>query len=286
MDERIANARRLYERAVFEGDAAALAEAGRSLDGVDADLALARGRLLHTRFLHERDTDPGHAREDPGELPLFDRAVRLYQGLGDAGARPRHCSGSAASTRWSGGTTTRRCRCWTGPWNSPPRPATRGRCPKRCGTWASRPTPPGGWTRPGRGWRSPPAAPGTGPAGRGRREPDRAWLHRRGPGPPGRRARHPRGGRRPRHGQRRAPHPALGRGGTGGPGGLTPPAPLALASAVSAPARPPDGRRLSGGGAQRPAVRLPRGPGPLVLIAPEGGRCWCRGSERPAPQPT
>jgi hypothetical protein len=49
MDERIENAMRLYERAVFEGDAAALAEAGRDLDGVEADLALARGRLLHVR---------------------------------------------------------------------------------------------------------------------------------------------------------------------------------------------------------------------------------------------
>ena len=84
MDERILNARRLYERAVFEGDTAALAQAGRDLDGVDADLALARGRLRHTRFLHQRDTGPGQVREDPEELPLFDRAVRLYQALGDA----------------------------------------------------------------------------------------------------------------------------------------------------------------------------------------------------------
>ena len=83
MDERIENARRLYERAVFEGDAAALAKAGRSLDGVEADLALARGRLLHTRFLHQRDEGSGQASEDPAELPLFDRAVRLYQALGN-----------------------------------------------------------------------------------------------------------------------------------------------------------------------------------------------------------
>jgi tetratricopeptide (TPR) repeat protein len=83
VDERIENARRLYERAVFEGDAAALAEADRGLDGVDADLALARGRLVHTRYLQQRDTDPGRAREDPDELPLFDRAMRLYQAIGD-----------------------------------------------------------------------------------------------------------------------------------------------------------------------------------------------------------
>ena len=83
VDERIVNARRLYERAVFEGDDAALAQASEGLDGVDADLALARGRILHTRFLRQRDTDPGQAREDPDELPLFDHAVRLYQALGD-----------------------------------------------------------------------------------------------------------------------------------------------------------------------------------------------------------
>jgi tetratricopeptide (TPR) repeat protein len=83
MDERIENARRLYERAVLEGDDAALAEADRGLDGVDADLAVARGRLLHTRFLYQRDADPGQAREDPDELALFDRAARLYQTLGD-----------------------------------------------------------------------------------------------------------------------------------------------------------------------------------------------------------
>jgi tetratricopeptide (TPR) repeat protein len=83
MDERIENARRLYERAVFEGDDAALAEADRGLDGVDADLALARGRLRHTRFLQQRDADPGQAGEDTDELALFDHAARLYQALGD-----------------------------------------------------------------------------------------------------------------------------------------------------------------------------------------------------------
>jgi tetratricopeptide (TPR) repeat protein len=95
MDERIENARRLYERAVFAGDTAALAEAGRGLDGVEADLALARGRLLHTRFLHQRDDDPGQAREDPDELPLFERAARLYRALGDTG-------GGAEALFWVG----------------------------------------------------------------------------------------------------------------------------------------------------------------------------------------
>jgi tetratricopeptide (TPR) repeat protein len=84
MAERIENARRLYERAVFEGDAGALEQADRDLDGVEADLALARGRILHTRFLLQRDTAPGQAMEAPEELPLFDRAAQLYQALGDA----------------------------------------------------------------------------------------------------------------------------------------------------------------------------------------------------------
>ena len=43
-EQRIDHARLLYERAVFDGDADALGIAGRELDGVEADLALARGR--------------------------------------------------------------------------------------------------------------------------------------------------------------------------------------------------------------------------------------------------
>ena len=76
-DERIERAGALYERAVFGGDSGALATAERELDAVEADLALARGRILHARFLEERT-------EDSGELPLFERASRLYRALGDA----------------------------------------------------------------------------------------------------------------------------------------------------------------------------------------------------------
>ena len=57
-DDRIERARLLYERAVFDGDAAALATADGELDAVEADLALARGRIMHTRFLQQRDADP------------------------------------------------------------------------------------------------------------------------------------------------------------------------------------------------------------------------------------
>ncbi|MFD1547163.1 tetratricopeptide repeat protein [Nonomuraea guangzhouensis] len=76
MDERIERARVLYERAVFDGDATALETADRELDAAEADLALARGRIVHGRFLDQR-------REDPGELALFERAARLYRALGD-----------------------------------------------------------------------------------------------------------------------------------------------------------------------------------------------------------
>ena len=75
-DERIKQAGLLYERAVFGGDSGALASADRSLDEVEADLALTRGQVLHARFLEERV-------EDARELELFERAAELYNRLGD-----------------------------------------------------------------------------------------------------------------------------------------------------------------------------------------------------------
>jgi tetratricopeptide (TPR) repeat protein len=74
---RLERARQLYEQAVFGGDAAALEVGDRELDAVEADLALARGRILHARYLAEKH-------EDPRELPMFERAAELYQRLGDA----------------------------------------------------------------------------------------------------------------------------------------------------------------------------------------------------------
>ncbi|GAA3723407.1 hypothetical protein GCM10022225_00330 [Plantactinospora mayteni] len=87
-DDRIGRARLHYERAVFGGDADALDAADRDLDAVEADLALARGRIVHARYLADRT-------EDPDELPLFERAVRLYQRLAD----PR---GEAEALFWVG----------------------------------------------------------------------------------------------------------------------------------------------------------------------------------------
>lgn len=91
-------ARQLYERAVFTGDASALAEAERDLDALEgdlaeagdaeADLALARGRILHVGFLVE-------GREDPRELQLFERALGLYRALGES-------AGEAEALFWVG----------------------------------------------------------------------------------------------------------------------------------------------------------------------------------------
>ncbi|MFJ5921680.1 tetratricopeptide repeat protein [Kitasatospora sp. NPDC092948] len=76
VDGRIAEAELHYERAVFGGDSSTLGPAERGLDGVEADLALARGKLLHARFLDERV-------EDARESELFARAAELFARLGD-----------------------------------------------------------------------------------------------------------------------------------------------------------------------------------------------------------
>ncbi|MEV6205738.1 tetratricopeptide repeat protein [Kitasatospora sp. NPDC051914] len=75
-DARIEQAQLLYERAVFGGDTGALATADLGLDAAEADLALARGRVIHARFLDERV-------ENASELVLFERAAELYRKLGD-----------------------------------------------------------------------------------------------------------------------------------------------------------------------------------------------------------
>jgi len=94
-DERIERSRLLYEKAIFTGDAGALTEADRELDAVEADLALARGRLIHGRFLAQRDSDPEHAEPDPQARTLFEHAARLYQRAGDT-------RGEADALFWTG----------------------------------------------------------------------------------------------------------------------------------------------------------------------------------------
>jgi tetratricopeptide (TPR) repeat protein len=85
---RIEQAKIAYERAVYAGDHRVLSEAERELDKVEADLALARARILHARFLEER-------REDSQELPLMERAAQLYRELGDV-------AGEAEALFWVG----------------------------------------------------------------------------------------------------------------------------------------------------------------------------------------
>jgi tetratricopeptide (TPR) repeat protein len=82
-EDRIERAKTLYEQAVFSGDAGVLTEAERGLDAVEADTALARGRILHARFQIERGSAGSSAVEDPAELSVFERATELYQALGD-----------------------------------------------------------------------------------------------------------------------------------------------------------------------------------------------------------
>jgi tetratricopeptide (TPR) repeat protein len=82
-EDRIERAKTLYEESVYGGDVSGLADAERGLDAVEADAAVARGRILHARFLHERAGAGSPAGEDPAELPLFERARQLYRALGD-----------------------------------------------------------------------------------------------------------------------------------------------------------------------------------------------------------
>jgi tetratricopeptide (TPR) repeat protein len=95
VDERVRRAGLLYDQAVFTGDPGPLTEADGELDAAEADLAVARGRLMHTRFLLGRDQDPAAAREDPGELPLFERAAQLYRAHANMG-------GEAEALFWVG----------------------------------------------------------------------------------------------------------------------------------------------------------------------------------------
>ncbi len=70
-------AARYYDDATFGGRPELVVEGEDELDAIEADLALARGKLLHARFLDGR-TD-----RDERELPLFEKAVELYGKLDD-----------------------------------------------------------------------------------------------------------------------------------------------------------------------------------------------------------
>ncbi|QWA25736.1 tetratricopeptide repeat protein [Streptomyces sp. JCM17656] len=80
----------LFEAAMFGGDASALDQSDAVLDAVEAPLSMSRGKVLHVRFLNDRE-------ENSQELVLFERAAELYKRLGDV-------SGEADALFWIG--------CW------------------------------------------------------------------------------------------------------------------------------------------------------------------------------
>ncbi|MFJ3307439.1 tetratricopeptide repeat protein [Streptomyces sp. NPDC086549] len=86
----IERAGELFEAAMFGGDTSALDRSDDVLDAIEAPLSMARGKVLHVRFLNDRE-------ENSQELVLFERAVDLYQRLGDV-------SGEAEALFWVG--------CW------------------------------------------------------------------------------------------------------------------------------------------------------------------------------
>ncbi|MFJ4200605.1 tetratricopeptide repeat protein [Streptomyces sviceus] len=86
----IERAGELFEAAMFGGETSALDRSDDVLDAVEAPLSMARGKVLHVRFLNER-------KENSEELVLFERAAELYERLGDT-------SGQADALFWIG--------CW------------------------------------------------------------------------------------------------------------------------------------------------------------------------------
>ncbi len=76
VDDPLARADLLNEQALFAGDAHARAAAERELDRAEASLLLERGRVLHARFLAERE-------EDPRELELFEAGLALARATDD-----------------------------------------------------------------------------------------------------------------------------------------------------------------------------------------------------------
>ncbi|MFF7469310.1 tetratricopeptide repeat protein [Streptomyces sp. NPDC008092] len=86
----VVQAEELFEAAMFGGDASAPDRSDDVLDAVEARLSMARGKVLHVRFLDSRE-------EDSGEVAFFERAAELYRRLEDA-------SGEADALFWIG--------CW------------------------------------------------------------------------------------------------------------------------------------------------------------------------------
>lgn len=132
-EDRIERARLACERAIFVGDVGVLATAERELNAVEADLAVARGRVMQARS-HEQQN------ENPDELALFQRATELYQMLGDVRGEGESLFGLAPTTRCPGATTTPRFLFLNGRMSLRCRSATNSRCRTHFGIWASRST--------------------------------------------------------------------------------------------------------------------------------------------------
>ncbi|MGW3442867.1 tetratricopeptide repeat protein [Streptomyces sp. NPDC001076] len=86
----VVQAGELFEAAMFGGDASALDRSDDVLDAVEARLSMARGKVLHVRFLNGLD-------ENSQEVVFFERAAELYRRLEDV-------SGEADALFWVG--------CW------------------------------------------------------------------------------------------------------------------------------------------------------------------------------
>jgi tetratricopeptide (TPR) repeat protein len=84
LEDRIRNVASLYEIESFEGDPALWDQEELLLDAVEAEISLARGRLLHARFLllllQGKDTKFDHSSE---ALSLFNHAEEIYRRLGN-----------------------------------------------------------------------------------------------------------------------------------------------------------------------------------------------------------
>jgi hypothetical protein len=80
VDELLERADIAYDRAIFGGDAAALPALLDELKRAEAAIALARGRLLHAKFMQEWDRQAPDVAE---EHALLTRAAELYRSIGD-----------------------------------------------------------------------------------------------------------------------------------------------------------------------------------------------------------
>lgn len=94
-----------FQSAVYDADPDALATGERELDQIEADLARARGRLLHARFIRQGAVDRG-------ELEELEAAPGSIAASATPAAKARHSSGLEPSIRLCRTTTgwrPRRC---------------------------------------------------------------------------------------------------------------------------------------------------------------------------------